>query len=412
MPSIFKLFIEPHILPHILKHKKQYGKISLFDWDSNLSEQWYVYYTYRHPETKKLTRQNNIYGNINSFETIRERNRAAKIIMEALESMLKNGFNPYDNAIKSKTKKTVSEVKTVKEAVKFALNHAQKTYAEASYPDFKSRIRQFEKYLIDIDLGESPIKDIGIITVLDFLNVVLERSSARNRNNTRTSLSSFYTILKGNYIVDDHFIENISVLSSKPTKNKTFTTDQEEEIMDLMEKNDPLMALFIKFVSINLLRPIEICRLKIEDISIKDRVLRVKAKNQPTKTKIIPTLLFNQLPELHLHDRNDWLFTPKGPGKWDANEVSRRNWFTDRFKQVKESLNLGEEYGIYSWRHTFIIKIYRELRNEYAPFEAKTRLMHITGHNSMKALDSYLRDIDAELPDDYSHLLLTKPKSE
>jgi hypothetical protein len=31
--------------------------------------------------------------------------------------------------------------------------------------------------------------------------------------------------------------------------------------------------------------------------------------------------------------------------------------------------------------------------------------MGITGHQTMEALEKYLRDIDAELPDDYSHLL-------
>jgi hypothetical protein len=31
--------------------------------------------------------------------------------------------------------------------------------------------------------------------------------------------------------------------------------------------------------------------------------------------------------------------------------------------------------------------------------------MLITGHSSMTALEKYLRDIDAELPDDYSHLI-------
>jgi hypothetical protein len=31
--------------------------------------------------------------------------------------------------------------------------------------------------------------------------------------------------------------------------------------------------------------------------------------------------------------------------------------------------------------------------------------MNITGHSTMTALELYLRDIDAELPEDYSHLL-------
>jgi hypothetical protein len=30
--------------------------------------------------------------------------------------------------------------------------------------------------------------------------------------------------------------------------------------------------------------------------------------------------------------------------------------------------------------------------------------MLITGHSTMTALEKYLRDIDAELPEDYSHL--------
>jgi hypothetical protein len=39
------------------------------------------------------------------------------------------------------------------------------------------------------------------------------------------------------------------------------------------------------------------------------------------------------------------------------------------------------------------------------PFEAKSILMNITGHSTMSALELYLRDIDAKLPEDYSHLL-------
>jgi hypothetical protein len=31
--------------------------------------------------------------------------------------------------------------------------------------------------------------------------------------------------------------------------------------------------------------------------------------------------------------------------------------------------------------------------------------MQITGHQTMEALEKYLRDIDAALPEDYSHLL-------
>ncbi|TLP70125.1 site-specific integrase, partial [Maribacter sp. ACAM166] len=60
---------------------------------------------------------------------------------------------------------------------------------------------------------------------------------------------------------------------------------------------------------------------------------------------------------------------------------------------------------LYSFRHTYITKLYRKLLKDTSPFAAKSNLMLITGHKSMSALEKYLRDIDAELAKDYSDLL-------
>lgn len=118
--------------------------------------------------------------------------------------------------------------------------------------------------------------------------------------------------------------------------------------------------------------------------------------------------MLTNLPDLSKFNRTDYLFTPTGPGAWVTKEVNRRNYFSSRFKKVKDKLGLGEEYGLYSFRHTYITKLYRELRKNASPFETKSKLMLITGHTSMTALEKYLRDIDAELPEDYSNLLQPK----
>jgi integrase len=68
-------------------------------------------------------------------------------------------------------------------------------------------------------------------------------------------------------------------------------------------------------------------------------------------------------------------------------------------------LKLGKDFTIYSFRHTFITKLYRQLRKSSPPEIAKANLMQVTGHQTMDALEKYLRDIDAELPPDYSDLL-------
>lgn len=103
------------------------------------------------------------------------------------------------------------------------------------------------------------------------------------------------------------------------------------------------------------------------------------------------------------------LFTPEKIGaEWDTDINNKRNYFSKRFKRVvKDHFNLGADYGLYSFRHTYITKLYRALVKESSPFEAKSKLMLITGHTTMTALEKYLRDIDAELPEDYSEMLKT-----
>ena len=117
-------------------------------------------------------------------------------------------------------------------------------------------------------------------------------------------------------------------------------------------------------------------------------------------------MLIQEIPDLSEMDKKHFLFTPNKIGaEWDAEENNKRDSFSKRFKKVKDHFELGVDYGLYSFRHTFITKLYRQIRKSYSPFESKSRLMLITGHSTMLALEQYLRDIDAEQPEDYSELL-------
>ena len=176
-----------------------------------------------------------------------------------------------------------------------------------------------------------------------------------------------------------------------------------------MEEKDSILLLYIKFISYNFLRPIEVNRIRVGDINLQEQTISFKAKNKPLKTKIIPDILLKDIPDLSNMDPEAFLFTPEKFGKkWDSSEMSKRDYFSKRFKKVvKDHFNLDKNYGLYSFRHTYITKLYRELRKVSSPNEAKSRLMQITGHSTMDALEKYLRDIDAELPEDYSALFKT-----
>lgn len=403
-----------------------------------LSKSWYIYYSFRDAKTGKLKRMPNIKGNTNKLKTKKERVEYLNAMSIALEFLLERGFNPNitnnieelldrkqsetskrnntsiaipkeNIAIPSKTiaipteNIAISETLSIKEAFEFALNLKKNTIRDTSYKNFELRIRKFRKSLDE----NKPITHITKKVMNDYLNEVLINSSARNRNNTRADFSSLFQVLEDNEIITDNIAKKINVLKSNPERNKTYTSEMQKDIYSFLEKNDEILLLFIKFVSYNFLRPIEVCELKIKDIDLIGKRIYLRTKNKAVKIKIIPEILIDDLPDLSKYNPDSFLFTPTGFGQdWITEPNNKRDYFSKRFKEVvKTHFNLNKDYGMYSFRHTFITKLYREMRKNSSQFETKSKLMLITGHSTMTALEKYLRDIDAELPEDYSNLL-------
>ena len=416
----------------------QWNKLSKVEQNQALSKEWYVYYSFRDPKTNKKVRQPNIKGGANYHKSKNERLLFLESLQRNLLNLLKKGFNPFqDNTelknelfgiIESDQVKNISKeaeifitptkiiVETplveatpemsIREAFEFGLKIKAKVINKTSYSGLQGRVNRFLKWL---DLNNSSTNGISTLdkkTIIEYLNLVLENTSARTRNNTRIDLSSVTQVLVDNEIIKDNIVKTINTLKSTPERNKTYSNTQEVDIINYLEANDKILLLFIQFISYNYLRPVEVCRLKIGDLDIVGKKLFVKAKNKAVKVKIIPQKIIDLLPDLSKMNTEHFLFTPNRiGGEWDAEENNRRNYFSKRFKEVKTHFKLGEDYGLYSFRHTSITNLYKELNKTLTPFETKSTLMQITGHQTMESLEKYLRDIDAALPADYSHLL-------
>ncbi|WP_158850550.1 tyrosine-type recombinase/integrase [Algibacter sp. L1A34] len=437
-----------HDLEHTLAHKKDFSVPKIYNANGNLAKRWYVYFSFRDPKTGRLKRMKNIYGAANSHKNKEDRLALLTRYRRRVLKLLQEGYNPYiDNTefhknrlakkseipapveqpkivpvdkplptevkieapqpLKQKQKEKVADKMTIREAFDFSLELKAKVINERSLQDYSYSTNAVVKWLKE---NKPKIKTIDQFTkkvALEFLNSVLLKTSSRNRNNYRLNLSSLMQTLEDNEIIDSNPIRKIPVLKSTPTRNKTYTTQQQENIFSYLEKEDPILLLYIKFISYNLLRPVEVCRLKIKDFDLKNNTIQFKAKNSPLKTKLIPKILLKELPDLSKLNPENFLFTPiKIGGAWDASENNRRDHFSKRFKTVvKKHFKLDENHALYSFRHTFITKLYRALLENSSPHAAKSELMGITGHASMDALEKYLRDIDAELPNDYSDLL-------
>jgi integrase len=441
MQTIYKLVTlqsqNEHDLEHDSEHKVLFSAPKIYDADGDLSKRWYVYFSFVNPQTGNLKRMKNIYGKTNRYKTKESRYFLLSLYKKRLQKLLREGYNPFEdntayhikkiNGTTSKaldkpktTKgelkedKAVSEEKpkqesvkqklTIKDALGYALKLKTNVVGERTLIDYRSRCDLFLKWVSQNFKDIQAIDEVDKKVVSEFLNDVQLKTSPRNRNNYRTCLSSIFQVLEDNDIIDKNYIKNINTLKSNPKRNKTYSEKQHQDIFEYLEEKDPTLLLFIKFVSYNFLRPIEVCRLRVKDIDLVSKTLQFQEKNKPLKTKLIPDILVKELPDLTKMDGDLLLFTPKGIGReWGTLLNNRRDYFSKRFyRVVKQPFGLDKNYGLYSFRHTFITKLYRSLLIETSPFSAKSSLMQITGHTTMTALEKYLRDIDAELAKEYS----------
>lgn len=86
--------IHAYVNAYDLTFKKKYSIPKINDGNGDLSKRWYVYFSFRNPENGKLERQTPIYAGVNQFENLKDRKAAIKILRDAVEGILQNGYDP------------------------------------------------------------------------------------------------------------------------------------------------------------------------------------------------------------------------------------------------------------------------------------------------------------------------------
>ena len=224
MSNLLRYLQCEHDFEHDLKEKKKYSEPKIYDADGDLSKRWYVYFSFRKTADAALVRfPNNFYAA--QYLDKKDRLQWLKKIQRTLSILLKDGFNPYNPENKFEFDTEDNSIQSIEEALKFALNIKKSTLAATSYKGLEGRILRFEKWLNENGFKNRLITTVNKKVVTSYLNEILIATSAKNRNNTRTDISSIFTVLADNDIIPDNFIHKVPVLKSTPEKNKSFTTE-------------------------------------------------------------------------------------------------------------------------------------------------------------------------------------------
>lgn len=377
-------------------------------------KRWYVYLYWLNPKTNKRDIKIKFYREINKLKTVTERKEAGNALIEAVKIAIQQGWVPKQVRDLPVVKKKEF---TIVDAIEYAFEIKNKSLTEATVNDYKVRKDFFVEWLKSKALHYKSIRSFTIddfYNYLDFLQLEYKQKNGKPLSNTsidnyKRSISALFTELQHKRIIDHNFINDIPKLKSKPIKNKPFTKSELEKIIEEIKKTDPYLLNFVGLMIFALLRPREIIRLTVSDINTEDWILGVERKNKPIGySRIIEKLKpFVKSMQLDDYPGNYHLITKYNkPEVWETEKLSSKvNLFGKRFKKILDKLCFGDNYGMYSLRHTAILDMYQQLNNQnLGEQEIIFKLLPYTGHKTPAGLKNYLRDIQGIIPEDHSSI--------
>ncbi|GEM_PF-893052 len=378
-------------------------------------KRWYIYCYYRNPETGKLEKTTLPGKGLNRYKTVKERKAAGKALIEAYTIALARGWNPVTRRVPKQKK---SRDMLLKPALEYALEIKSKIKKPSTMTGYEFHVNRFLEWAkINGYLGFK-IERFNVDHFYEFLDYLRfeytnentgEGLSGTSVNNHKRSLSSLFTTLKNERKISTNFIKDIPNFDTDPVNNKAFTQEELIRIKNYFEVKDPYMNAYLAFIIYPLLRPREICRLKVRDLDLERFLFSVETKTRKLSTRRIikKAQPFIDLLKIEGAPGGYELFSNLDqPRDWSSAKLTTRTkHFSDRFGKMKKALGFGREYGPYSCRHTAIVNLYNNMALEgMSEQEIIFKIMPYSDHQSVAGVKNYLRKHLSILPADHSEL--------
>lgn len=353
---------------------------------------WYIEFYAFDPAENKLRRKR---IKINRIKSIKKRRAYARDVMKRISQQLSEGWNPW-------LKKDCNNLFTIQEALNGYEAYIDKmynsgNYRKLTYVGYKSYIKNLREYIKDVATIYYLYQfDKGYITrFLD--HIFIERDNgARTRNNYLSWLSVFcgwcvehnylqYRPTDGIAYIDKRHIRKSREIIPLPVVKR---------IYEWVSENDPHFLLACQLLYNCFIRPVEMTRLKIGMINIKESTITIPAdasKNHETMVVTLPKKVIMTARDLGIFEHEDscYIFSNMlRPGrKMIDTVVFRHHW-----EKVRNALGFTKEYQFYSLKDTGITEM---LEKRMASIAVRDQARH----SSLAITELYTKHIEKANPD-------------
>lgn len=322
--------------------------------------EWYVRYSYLHPDTatfKEFTER----GGLNRIKVLREKEKAAIALRDMINNMLRNGWNPFDdeNVAKKKEPASVGLIAYLETLIETK----RQTLKRRTWQSYVYGLNCLKKWLIAQNLQNIAISKFTDDKARQFHDSLLLAGTYKNKsiNNQVANLKVIFNLALERKAITANPFKGINKLPEESGKHFPYSKTQKTKMKKAILKDDPELWMFVKVIYHCFIRPVEILRLKVGDVDVKNRLINLPAgitKNKKQLSVVIPANFIDEVKQwqLHKYDENWYLFShdlKPGPKTYGRNNVSRRH------SEIRKDVGLDDRYDLYSWKHTGNVDSYR-----------------------------------------------------
>lgn len=278
-----------------------YKVAKLNDAENSLDKQWFVYYSFQHPETGKMVRFRRWISN--RIKTKAGRRSKAQELINNINTRLRRGWNPFaDHDIK---------LTNIVDAINYVMKIKGKTIKKRSRHTYNSVIKNFTDYLEKNKLEKMPIEEINRQIIQDYFDNMLltEDISKRTYNNRLTPLKTIFNLLlKREYINFNPFL-SIDKLRVEEQQITAYSPAELATIKESLPKYNFELFVISQLIFYCFLRPAEIVRLQFKDLLWEHSIIVIpgtKSKNKQNRVIILPDYLKENLKNWNLNYPADY----------------------------------------------------------------------------------------------------------
>ncbi len=353
--------------------------------ESKGKDGWYIIYWVTDVSTGELVRKR-FFGI--SGTSIRDKKKSAREHIHRISTALAKGATVGIAPKSNSPELTLLKLYQIAEDIK-----RLEVERDGGNTHYLYRAKIFHEWLEETKLSKRPISKGGlsrkeIYQFMDFLTKERE-VGAWTKNNYLAYISAASNKLIDRGYLEENPCTGIPRFKVRAARHVPFTTEQKEKLEKWMLIHDPELYQFTRMIYHGFIRRIEILRLKVSQVDLKNRIILLwtgNTKNKRQMPVVITPGLNTMLQEL-LADNppGSWYLFGKGlkpgPNSYHPNRP------TERHRKALEACEIDTSiHDLYGWKHTGVCAAYRAGVDIYS-------IMRQCRHSNLNETENYMRSM-------------------